>query len=322
MSDRAISPSDAATRVAALEDDLAELPIVDAHHHLWDLGAITYPWLTEPEWSWLGDYSSLQRDYLPPQYRRDSVLHNVVATVHVEAECSCRDQVAETAWLTEQNRRHGMPNAIVAHAWVDTPDTEEILARQKTFALVRGIRTKPVTAATPDASVRREPRSMQDPKWIAGLDLLRKHGLSWDLRIPWWHLEEAAEVARTHPDLPVALNHTGYPWDRSPEALAIWRRGMEALAQCRNVVCKISNFCVPGQPWDFEQNKRLILEAISIFGSDRCMFATNFPVDSLKGSWDYIMSSYKAAVAGLPMDAKRKLFADNAAQFYHIDIPA
>ncbi len=156
--------------------------------------------------------------------------------------------------------------------------------------------------------------------WRKGLSLLEKHDLSWDLRVTWWHLEEAAEVVREHPGLRVVLNHTGYPLDRSPEALAVWRRGMEALAACPNVHCKISGLTVLGQPWTLAANKPIILEAIRIFGVERCMFASNFPVDGLKGSWDYLFSSFKKAVAHLPLGERRKLFAENALRFYRIDL--
>ena len=312
---------DLRARIEAVQDQWSELPIVDAHHHLWDLsGPLSYPWLTHPEFAWLGDYSTLGRDYLPPQYRRDSALHNVVATVHVEAEADRRFQVEETAWVSELNARYGMPNAVVAHAWVDTPDAEEIIARQAQFPLVRGVRTKPIIAATPNDSVRGQPRSLQDPKWIEGLDLLTRHGLSWDLRLPWWHLAEGADVVRQHPDLPVVVNHTGYPWNRDAESLALWRAGMAALAANDNVMCKLSALCVTGQPWNYEENRRLIREAISIFGVNRCMFATNFPVDGLKGSWDFLMSSYKAAVGDFARADMEKLFAGNAARFYRIEL--
>jgi predicted TIM-barrel fold metal-dependent hydrolase len=122
-----------------------DLPIVDAHHHLWDLeGGLTYPWMTSGEHAYQGDNSAFRRTYLPPEYRRDTALHNVIATVHVEAECDRSRQVEETKWLTGIAAIHGMPNAIVAHAWVDTPESEEIIVRQKAFPLVRGIRTKPI----------------------------------------------------------------------------------------------------------------------------------------------------------------------------------
>lgn len=296
-----------------------DLPIVDAHHHLWDLdGPLRYPWLAHPEQNWLGDYSAIRRSYLPPEYRRDTALHNVVATVHVEAECDRSQQVEETLWLAETNRRHGMPHAIVAHAWVDEPNSDDILARHSACPLVRGIRTKPVTAASPRDSVRGQRRSLQDPAWVRGLELLGKHGLSWDLRLPWWHLEEAAEVVRALPGLPIVLNHTGYPWNRDEASLGGWRRGMAALAAFPNVSCKISALCVQGQPWTVEANSSIILETIALFGAERCMFASNFPVDGLKGSWDYIYSCFRRIVAHLPLPQQRALFAGNAIRFYRL----
>ncbi len=304
--------------MATLYDDLA---IVDAHHHLWDLeGDLTYPWLGNREHSYMGDNSAIRRTYMPDEYRRDTALHNVIATVHIEAECDRSRQVAETEWLTKVAARYGMPNAIVAHAWIDTPDSEEILAKQKAFPLVRGIRTKPIISSGPDESVRGLPRSMQDPAWRKGLGLLEKYDLSWDLRVVWWHLEEAAEVVREHPTLRVVLNHTGYPLDRSPEALVRWRRGMEALAACPNVHCKISGLIEPGAPWTQSANKPIILETIRIFGVDRCMFASNFPVDGLKGSWDYLYSCFKKATIDFPLEDRRKLFSENALRFYRIDV--
>ena len=297
------------------------IPIVDAHHHLWDLeGELRYPWLSSAEHSYMGENSALRRTYLPPEYKRDCALHNVVATVHVEAECDRNCQVAETRWLTRMHAEHGMPNAIVAHAWIDEPNSEDILAQHKTFPLVRGIRTKPVIAKGPRDSVRGQPRSLQDPKWRKGLELLGKHDLSWDLRVPYWHLEEAAEVVREHPDLRIVLNHHGYALHRTPEGLAQWRRGMEALAACPNVWCKISALNIADQPWTLAANRPLILDTITLFGVERCMFASNFPVDGLKGSWDYLYSNFKRAVADFPLADRRKLFADNAARFYRIDV--
>jgi predicted TIM-barrel fold metal-dependent hydrolase len=297
------------------------LPVVDAHHHIWDLeGDLTYPWLSNNKHSYQGDNTALRRTYLPAEYRRDSALHNVVGTVFVEAEARRDLQVQETEWVTAQAAEHGFPNAIVAHAWVDEPNSEEIIARQAAFPLVRGIRSKPVIANGPDDSVKGERHSLQDPKWRAGLDLLRKHDLSWDLRVPWYHLEEAAEVVAEHPELRVVLNHTGYPMDRSAEAMAVWRRGMAALAAHPNVWCKLSGLPVLGQPYTLAANGPVILEAISIFGVDRCMFASNYPVDGLKGSWDYLYTVYKAAVADFSDADREKLFAGNAVTFYRIEL--
>jgi predicted TIM-barrel fold metal-dependent hydrolase len=300
-----------------------ELPIIDAHHHIWQLsgGPLYYPWLqdAQPHDFFLGEYGSLKRDYLPPDYRRDAAGHHVVKTVHVEAECRRDQQVAETRWLTAIHARYGMPNAIVAHAWFHIPDAEDILARQNEFPLVRGIRSKPVTSRRPGESVAGSDGSMQDPKWLAGLRLLRNFGLSWDLRVPTWHLEEAAQVARANPDVPVVLlNHTGFPWDRSDAGLKAWRRGMKALAACELVHCKLSCLCLLEGAWDYEGNRSIVLEAIEMFGIDRCMFASNFPVDGLRVSFDRMFQDFKRMTAALSASDRRKLFHDNAARFYRI----
>ena len=106
--------------------------LIDAHHHLWDLKANRYPFLSdqpEPHF-FLGSYDAIRRDYLPSDYLRDSSAHNVLTTVHCEAEMDRSRQVAETQWLTDVNARHGFPGAIVAHAWFHTDNAEEILAAQ------------------------------------------------------------------------------------------------------------------------------------------------------------------------------------------------
>lgn len=294
--------------------------IVDAHQHFWDLnGPVYYPWLMNAEESHVGDYSKIRRDYFPDEYRRDTALHDVMGTVHVEAEALSDTPWIETEWLHKLNSMQGLPTVIVAHAWIDLPQSKDIVARQKAFPLVRGIRTKPVTSRTPNESVRGQRRTMQDETWLRGLALLEQHDLSWDMRVPWWHLREAAEVARMFPSLRIALNHTGLPMDRSEEGLAGWRQGMSALAECPNVWCKISGLTVVGRPWLLSENRPIIRDTIAMFGAERCMFASNFPVDSLKGSWDYIYRCFQASVSDLDEKDRAALFADNAIAFYRIN---
>lgn len=301
-------------------DDPEAVTLIDAHHHIWDLRANRYPWLAdEPEHQFfMGDYSPLKRDYLPDDYKRDAGRHNVLATVHVEAEMDRSRQVDETRWLTEMNRLHGMPNAIVAHAWFHTGNADEILAQHAAFPLVRGIRSKPVTSLSPDVSVAGRPGTMQDPAWLRGFSLLEKHGLSWDLRVPFWHLPEAAEVARSFPRTPIVLNHTGFPWDRSEEGLRAWRAAMETIASCPNVHLKVSEFGLKDKPWDYESNARVVADAIAIFGIERCMFASNFPVAGLRIGYDDLVRAMRRMLAGLPADRQERFFWKNAKAFYRL----
>ena len=300
-----------------------DLPIIDAHHHLWELGsgALYYPWLQDDivEAFFLGDNGPLKRNYLAADYRRDSARHRVLHTVHVEAECDRRQQVAETRWLSELNAACGMPSAIVAHAWFHTDDASDILAQQAAHPLVRGIRSKPVTRKSLHDLVPTGAGTMQDPKWLEGLGRLREFSLSWDLRVPTWHLEEAAQVVGTYPDLAVVLNHTGFPWDRSEAGLALWRRGMQALAAHPNCHCKLSCLCVPDGPWDYDDNRAIVLETIDMFGVERCMFASNFPVDGLRVDFATMFDDFKRMTRDFAAAERQRLFFDNAARFYRID---
>ncbi|QPC42710.1 amidohydrolase family protein [Kaustia mangrovi] len=302
----------------------ADFPIVDAHHHLWDLGRNYYPWLSDrPEKDFfLGDYSALKRDFLPADYRRATQGYNVVATVHVEAEWDRSRQVAETEWLHEVAAETGMPDAVVGHAWLADDNCEEVLAGHAAFPLMRGIRSKPVTAPSPDRIEKGAAGTMQDPRWRAGFRLLHRYGLTYDLRVPFWHLPEAAEIAALCPETPMVLNHTGFPWDRSEGGLKAWREAMRIIAEAPHVSLKISELGLRDEPWELDGNRRVVLEAIDIFGIDRCMFASNLPVSALRADFATIVEGISSMVADFPREDREKLFTLNAARFYRLDLPA
>ena len=108
------------------------LQIVDAHQHFWDLSRNYHPWLCDPEPIPFryGDYSRLKRCYMPADYRRDSAGFEIVKTVYVEAEWDPKTPLAETRWVEEVAAEHGLPSAVVAQAWLDRADAEEVLAGQ------------------------------------------------------------------------------------------------------------------------------------------------------------------------------------------------
>ncbi len=299
---------------------MTDLPIVDAHQHFWDLARNYLPWLCDPEPIPFryGDYSALRRNYMPSDYFRDAAGHQVVKTVFVETEWDPADPVGETRWLEEIIRTTGVPHGIVAGARLDDPGVEAVLAGHAAFARVRGIRHKPRAAPSPDRVEKNAPGSMGDPAWRRGYALLENYGLSFDLQTPWWHLGEAAALARDFPSTQIILNHTGLPADRSPEGLAGWREAMTTLAACPNAAVKISGLGQPGRPWTVEANAPVVRATIAIFGIERCMFASNFPVDRLCATFDAIFSGFKAIVRDLPAADQRRLFHDNAVRIYRL----
>jgi predicted TIM-barrel fold metal-dependent hydrolase len=302
--------------------DRPRIQLIDAHHHLWDLKNNYYPWLSDhPEPNFfMGNYEGLKHNYLPDNYRHDSRHHDVLATVHCEAEWDRNDQVGETQWIMDQYHTTGMPHAIVAHAWFHTDTAEEVLTRQAAFPMVRGIRSKPVTAQHPDLIKRGMPGTMQDPHWLEGYARLERHGMSWDLRVPYWHLYEAADVAQHFPRIPIVLNHTGFPWDRSAEGLKAWRHAMQAIATHEHVYLKVSEFGLKDQPWSYASNREIVLQAIDIFGIERCMFASNFPVSSLRVDYDTLVTSVAQMIEGFTPAQQRGFFVENAARFYRLQV--
>ena len=296
------------------------LGLVDAHHHFWDLERNYLPWLRdEPPIPFrYGDYSALRRNYLPADYAWDTAGFTIEGSVYVEAEWDRSDPVAETRWVQALADQVGLPSAIVAHAALDRPDVAEVLAAHATFPLVRGIRHKPAAAGSPDAVERGAPGSMGDPAWRQGYALLERHVLSFDLQTPWWHLVEAAELATAFPGTQIILNHTGLPADRSAAGLDGWRRAMATLAECPNVAVKISGIGLPGRPWTVADNGPIVRTVINLFGVDRAMFASNYPVDGLVASFATIFDGFLEITADLPLADREKLFAANARSFYRL----
>jgi predicted TIM-barrel fold metal-dependent hydrolase len=299
---------------------MADVAIIDAHQHFWDLQRGRYPWLQgEPPATFrYGDTRTLRQSYLPEQYARDTQGWSIGATVHVEAEWDRADPVAETRWLAELRAATGLPTAAVAHATLDHADAASALQAQAGFGFVRGIRHKPTAATSPRDIVRGAPGSMDDPKWRAGFALLSRYRFSFDLQTPYWHLAEAADLAHAFPWITIIVNHTGLPVDRTAEGLRAWRAALERAAAEPNIALKISGLGIKGQPWSLAANAPVIRDAIRVFGADRCCFASNFPVDRLAGSFDAIFAGFKAAVVDLPGADQRKLFHDTAARLYRI----
>jgi predicted TIM-barrel fold metal-dependent hydrolase len=295
------------------------VPIVDAHHHLWDLAEVRYPWLTdeiEPNFMF-GDYAELRRNYLPTDYLRDTSAERVVATVHCEAEADRSDPIAETRWLARQHERHGFPHALVVWADLLSPmAAPQLEAHLVASELARGVRFKP---RVPDLGSRSSPAGgLEDPDLLIGVALLERYGLSWDLRVPWWHLDVAAKFVARIPSISVILNHCGLPWRRDREALEVWRHGMRELAACPNVTVKLSELGLADKKWSEADNVPLIREALHSFGPSRALFASNFPVAGMRVDYHRWVAAMQTALEEFSAEDQTNVFGKNAMRTYRI----
>lgn len=293
-------------------------PLVDAHQHFWDPTRHYYPWLCdEPPIPFrYGDYSAIRRPYLPQHYLADAQSLQIAKTVYVETEWDPADPLGEMRYVDELRRTTGYPTVAIAQAWLDRPDCATVLAAHARWPFVRGIRHKP--RANPRA-IDNAPGGMTDAAWRAGYAHLAPNGLHFELQTPWWHLHEAAQLARDFPATQIVLNHTGLPADRSATGIAGWKAAMQAIAACPNVAVKISGIGQAGLPWTVDANRPIVLATIEMFGVSRCMFASNFPVDSVCADFQTIFSGFDAIVSTFSVGDRRALFHDNAVRIYRMD---
>ena len=283
--------------------------IVDAHHHLWDMAPGTHPWLDAPvdPSSPLGDYSALRRPYLVEDYAADTEGLNVVAAVHVEAAWDPADPVAETAWL-RGHQSSSLPRPIVAGARLEADDVSSTLARHGEHTGVVGVRQML------DRGAGRE--LLDDDRWQAGLSQLARRNLVFDLQITPDQADAAAILAARAPDLTFALNHAGWPADRTPDGVAEWRSGVERLARHDNVCVKLSGFGMFDHAWTPESIKPIVSFTLDRFGPGRCMFGSNFPVDRLYASFNEVVAGLASTLTGLTTNERDAVFFGTAARTY------
>ncbi|MHB8593764.1 MAG: amidohydrolase family protein [Acidimicrobiales bacterium] len=279
--------------------------VVDAHVHLWDPARTDwYPYLSRPQEHAGGDASRMSRRFDVDTYQAEAAQWNVEKLVNVAAATG-RHSIDETIELDANAPASGGPDAIVG----GLPPTDgvgeaiELIDRQMTASRFRGVR--PMGAGTgplPDDGV---------------LHALQERDLLFELMTHPDQLRAAAVHLAGFEDLTVVVEHTGWPRSGSDEEHALWRAGIDALAGLGgNVVCKLSGLAMPFGSMRVDALAPWLDYAIEAFGVDRCMFASNFPVDAMYGTFDDLYGAFSTVTAGLDGESREKLFAGNAERVY------
>lgn len=298
------------------------IPFIDAHHHIWDIGLNDYPWLTHsPVKPIYGDYSDLKRNYLLRDFLDDAKALPLLASVHVEAGFNPENCLDETAWLEEVTRvtpDNNVAAAIVGFADFRSDDVAQSLAGHAKYSRVRGIRQMLNARMNPSLPVPND--LLADPDWCRRLGLLAEYDFSFDIQIYPQQMKLATALVDQHPSVQFIIDHSGMPVLRDMVSLDLWRDGMSRLAERANVVLKLSGWGMMDRNWTEESIRPLILDAISIFGPDRCMFASNFPVDKLMTSYSRLWTTYDRITADFSQDQRADLFRNSAVRTYRIDL--
>lgn len=292
--------------------------IIDAHHHLWDLNACHYPWLMEKGTvRFFGDPAPIQRNYLVPELRQDAACFDLAGSVHVQAGVVAGDEVRETRWLEAVAEEQGLPSVIVAYCDLSADNAQQVLDEHAKTSRLRAVRQIIGRSAEEDAATGSD-ALLDNPLWRENLGSLRERQLSFDLQLIPQQMGKIAAILESMPGLKVALCHCGSPWDQSEQGLKSWRAGLQRLAQSADVHCKISGLSMFDHDWDVEDLRPIIESCIEIFGPDRCMFGSNFPVDKLHKTYDDIWRAYLAIACQYSDEEQARLFRGTAAEFYRL----
>ena len=339
----------AQTREEAIDPDQ---PIIDPHHHLWDRRS-------QPE---LPPGSRQHRVYLADELIEDirDAGHNVIDTVFVECRYKYRRgggldaPVGETEFVqdfSEQLAARGVRccGAIVGftNLTLGAQAKDVLLAHQAAGRNFRGIRHAHGWHASPEMPQSHHPTAGTEgllglSSFREGFAALDELGLTFDCWGYQSQLDEVSDLANAFPGVTIVLNHIGgpialgpYAGQREGRVFEEWKQGIEIVSRCPNIVvktggCGMVNYGFGYEHWDTPADSATLAELwrpyfahlIDCFGTSRCMYESNFPVDKISFSYGNMWNAFKriANDLGLSQDERDNLFYRTAARSYSMEV--
>jgi len=290
------------------------LNIVDTHVHLFDLTHkdLIWSWLAPgAEEGRLGNIDGIKSlRYEAGNLIAESRFAAVDKFVHIQAAIGSKDPVLETKWLTQMFAQTGLPSAIVGHVDLTLESAHEVIDQHLQYANFRGVRDFAVEGALTNGGSNKELNS--------ALNYLVENNLVLDLDCQWPNMNLAAELARKHSSLKIVIEHIGIPVSTSDSYFVNWKMGMQALANEPNIFCKISGVGMLDPKFTESSIRPWIEHCISIFGPERCMIGSNWPLDRLFSSYDVVFNIYREIIAQYSAKEQVAIASATANSFYRI----
>ena len=290
-------------------------PMIDTHHHIWLRKDVS--WLADPPIPRMfGDYFGIRRDYPVEEWMNDIVPQGAVKSVHVTAMWGQGRALDETKWLQATADKQGFPHGIVCNVDLASPDAEAAIAAQKQFPNLRGVRhmlywdSDPVRQGAPRADF------CNDRDFRRGFALLEKHGLHFELQVYAGQAKHAVELLKAFPNVRMILVHAGMLAARTQAAIDEWRTALTAMAAFPNLHVKLSGLGMFNQGITPPQTRQVIRDSIQIFGVERTIYGSNFPLEKLHASYADFFAVYRKVMSEYTEAEQRKVFHDNAVKFY------
>ena len=292
--------------------------IIDAHHHIWRQQDL--PWLVGPMAPRIfGPYEAIRRDYPMAEFRAEAEAAGAVASIYVQTNWRTEDAVREVEWVESAADGASWPAAIVGFCDLGRPSAPLVLDQMRAASpRLRGIRQQLHWHENPQYRLAPRPDMMANPEWRRGLAAVADRGLLFELQVFMGQAELAAALLRAFPSMRFVLAHAGMPEDISPDGFAAWREGLARLATHPNLATKLSGLGTFVHRNDPELIARIVHAALSLFGPERCLFGSNFPVEKLWTDYRSLLAAYLAALAHLPSEARHAVLAGNARRLYRL----
>ncbi len=283
------------------------ISIIDTHQHLWDLMKFELPWL--------GDYGPLRHSYSLADYRKAAEGTNIVKSIYMEVDVAPAQREAEADYVIDLCKQADNRVAGAIVGWHgDRQQFAAYVRKLKSSGVVKGIRTALRGRAG-------EKAFELDRDFVAGVRLLGDNNMTFDINVPPDQLSRAAALVDLVPETRYILDHCGNADVRSkPSDVERWKRGIAEVARRKGIVCKISGFISnsKGHKPTPEEIAAVVNHIYENFGPDRVMFAGDWPVCTLAMPLAEWVATLKQIVADRPAADQKKLFHDNAVEFYRV----
>lgn len=283
---------------------MPNFPIVDTHLHLWDLKQLRYPWLES--------VPLLNKNHLIEDYRRACEPVQVAKMVFVQCECDVLQYFREVEWVRQVSKSDSRIRGMVA--WAPLEDGESAVPSLEEFAasgFVKGIRRIIQFESDIGFCLR--------PKFVRGVQLLARYGLSFDICINHRQLANTIKLVRQCPNVRFMLDHIGKPDIKSGE-LDPWRAQLRELASLENVSCKLSGLVTEADHlfWTPADLQPYLDHVIDCFGFDRVAFGGDWPVAAQATDYPRWVHVLDRVLSGSSPEELHKVYVQNGERFYGI----
>lgn len=281
---------------------------VDAHVHFWDHAIPGLRWrYLEPEFEHprlRGMHRLDAPAFTDIELAQQAGPYTPTKIVHVQS-CEEDEPGLESAWVQSLADERGAVHAIIARARVADRDVAAVLRANSGHRLFRGVRDMA------------SPATIGSAEFTSGFDAIADAGAILEVLVPYPKYPDVCALADRHRDAQIVLGHAGLAERRDPDYLAAWSQQLRVFATRPNVTVKISALASGADPnWTVKTIRPWVLQCIEVFGPDRAMFGSNWPIDRLVGSYERLIDAYRECVDDLTTPEKDALFSGTATRLY------